>query len=494
MYTPTISPHDPKVGIITCDMSGVYLTRDGGRRWRVLPGMRTGHGVAFSSTDPNTIFLGVSDKLYRSTDLGSTWHPVTPDRQYPTCKCWHVCVDPDDGRFVWATFGQGNEAGQPINERSRLMVDRSADGGASFKESNKGFPQGPGLVKKLAVNRCTPIGGRTLYAATSRGFYRSRDGGASWEAAGAGLPKDLREVVTLFDRTARKTTILVSAEPGGVWRSEDGGETFTPSNDGMTPEGRCVIEEMSAAWNDPTTVYAAGSAMFKSTDAGRSWQKIYPGAKKLGSWLCVFKPWSHDSWRGVGCNPKRSQQFWATGDMQLFASDDGGATLTEMNGHPCPDGTPRWPFKDQFTRTPPKAATWYDGGGLEVTFCYQVIPNPWRPNVFYACYADIGTFRTEDAGKSWTYNAGIWNAGIKSEWRNSCYEIAVDRRNPARIFGGFSGLHNLPLSSPEAAGRYNTGGLAVSNDGGNTWTPLERSGLPEKPATSVLLDRRSDAV
>jgi photosystem II stability/assembly factor-like uncharacterized protein len=353
-------------------------------------------------------------------------------------------------------------------------------------------------VKRIAVDRTTPVGNRTLYAATTGGLWRSKDGGGQWEKAGKGIPQsDLREIAALFDKSSNKSTILVTAEPGGVYRSEDGGESFAASGSGLSDKGDgggFVIEQMSAAWNDPSTVYVVGSACAKSSDGGRTWRKVFADANKFAGWLAVFHPWSIDGGRGVGCNPKNSKQVWFTGDMQAFASDDGCATLTEINSHPMPDGAPRFAYKEQFHKVPPKAPFFYDGGGLEVTFCYQTIPDPIRPDVYYTCYADIGGMRTEDAGKSWTYNVGIWNAGIKSEWRNSCYEIAVDKRTPGRLFGGFAGLHNLPAPDPGSAGRYNIGGVALSLDGGKSWTPFEKSGLPERPCTSVLIDRRSDVV
>jgi len=497
MYTPTINPHDPKMGIITCDMSGVYLTKDGGRTWRTIPGLRYGHGVAFGGS-ANVIFIGSSQQLHRSMDGGATWQGVTLDRQYPMNKCWDVIVDLDDPRFVWAAFGLAGEAGHAVGANVKFLVERSDDGGATFKDASKGFPTGQGMVKKLAIDRSTPAGNRTIYAATTGGFYRSRDAGMNWEKAGGGLPKqDLRDCVTLYDKATNKTTIIVSAEPGGIYRSTDGGTTFTPSGKGLGPgaDGAdFVVEQLAAAWNDPLTVYAGGTGFAASNDGGNSWRRLYATAQKNAGWMMTFFPWSHEHARGVGCNPKNSKQVWFTGDMQFYISDDGGNTFTEQQSHPMPEGTPRYSFKEQHHKVPKEAPFYFDGGGLEVTFVYQVIPDALRPNVWYGCYADVGSWRTEDGGKSFTYNVGIWNVGIKSEWRNSCYEIACDKRQPGRLFGVFSGKHNLPEPAPEGADRYFIGGLAISEDGGKSWTPQEKCGLPDRPCTSVLLDRRNPEV
>jgi photosystem II stability/assembly factor-like uncharacterized protein len=85
--------------------------------------------------------------------------------------------------------------------------------------------------------------------------------------------------------------------------------------------------------------------------------------------------------------------------------------------------------------------------------------------------------------------AGTWNVGIRSEWRNSCYELAFHPKVPGLLWGAWSGRHNLP--GEELSGnRYEIGGVAVSADGGATWQPSENAGLPNRPVTSICFDRR----
>ena len=36
MRRPAVSPHDPKVVVEGCDMTGAYITKDGGESWRMF--------------------------------------------------------------------------------------------------------------------------------------------------------------------------------------------------------------------------------------------------------------------------------------------------------------------------------------------------------------------------------------------------------------------------------------------------------------------------
>src|ERR1700742_4264618 len=54
MFHPTISPHDPQTVLVACDMTGAYITHDGGRSWRMF-NLR---GVAeFFVFDPNQNYV-----------------------------------------------------------------------------------------------------------------------------------------------------------------------------------------------------------------------------------------------------------------------------------------------------------------------------------------------------------------------------------------------------------------------------------------------------
>ncbi len=77
MFNPTISPHDPQTVLVSCDMTGSYITHDGGRSWRMFNLRGTVRFFVFDPRQPKTIYAA-TDGLWRSTDDGESWNLVWP--------------------------------------------------------------------------------------------------------------------------------------------------------------------------------------------------------------------------------------------------------------------------------------------------------------------------------------------------------------------------------------------------------------------------------
>jgi len=55
MFNPTISPHDLNTVLISCDMTGSYITHDGGRTWRMFNLRGVVNFFVFDPQDPKTM-------------------------------------------------------------------------------------------------------------------------------------------------------------------------------------------------------------------------------------------------------------------------------------------------------------------------------------------------------------------------------------------------------------------------------------------------------
>ena len=78
MRRPAVSPHDPRVVVEGCDMTGAYITRDAGQSWRMFHLGWVPEAFAFDPKDERVIYAGTG-ALWRSEDAGQTWAMVFPD-------------------------------------------------------------------------------------------------------------------------------------------------------------------------------------------------------------------------------------------------------------------------------------------------------------------------------------------------------------------------------------------------------------------------------
>src|SRR5438552_38981 len=87
-------------------------------------------------------------------------------------------------------------------------------------------------------------------------------------------------------------TYYAATAAGGVWKSNDGGLTFGPIFDDQPVSS---IGSIAVAASDPNVVYvgsgeanirgnvAAGNGIYKSTDAGRTWQHVWKSIGQIGT-------------------------------------------------------------------------------------------------------------------------------------------------------------------------------------------------------------------
>ena len=155
-FYPAVSPHDPNLVLVACDMTGAYISEDGGRSWRMFDLRHPVGFFAFDPVDPKVIYAGAGG-LWRSADRGGTWSLV-----YPPPDSAPRIIMPDDHASPSILTAQG----------------------------------AAGIVTALAVD---PDDSQTLYAAIGEAgkfaLYISKDWGAHWQRT-EGLACRLREEST----------------------------------------------------------------------------------------------------------------------------------------------------------------------------------------------------------------------------------------------------------------------------------------------------------
>ena len=197
---------------------------------------------------------------------------------------------------------------------------------------------------------------------------------------------------------AHPFTFYMGATGGGVWRTEDAGTTWNNISDGQIKAGS--IGAIAVAPSDPNVIYvgtgsacprgniSAGIGIYKSMDKGKKWEHIgLPKAGQIGK---------------IEVHPKNADLVYVAALGQIFG------------------------------------------------------PNPER-----------GVYRSKDGGKEWEQVLAL-NDSI------GAIDLAMNPQNPREIYAAFWRAERKPWTLVDG---NDQGGIWKSMDGGDTWKKLE-GGLP----------------
>ena len=282
--------------------------------------------------DPETVFAGTSDGVWRSTDRGATFQRTGfPDAQK---EVWSFLVDSRDPKRVFA-------GASPID------VYRSDDNGATWRRlPTPAIPEhckGPfaSRVMRLAQHPERPD---EIYAALEiNGVMRSTDAGETWTDCSAGLielagqPHLKSKIVS--DTTAEgmldgHAITINPADPDavilavrmGLFRSADQGKTWNDMEVGRfspTTYGR----DVKASPLEPNTLYCALSVAASSHDGG-----VYRSQDGGRSWKRFDKVQVHGTVMSIGLHAADPAQVYigARYGGEVFGTRDAGKTWAAM--------------------------------------------------------------------------------------------------------------------------------------------------------------------
>jgi photosystem II stability/assembly factor-like uncharacterized protein len=201
LHTILLDPEQPARIRVAISTAGMYVTEDGGSTWRPSnKGVRADflpdkypefgqcvHKVAQARRRPDRMFLQNHWGLYRSDDRGESWTDIA--NGVPSDFGFPIAIHPSDPESAW-------------------IVPLESD-----------------------AFRCTPEGRLRV--------YRTRDGGAHWEALSDGLPQDGAYETVLRDALAadslERPGVYFGTRSGKLFGSADEGQTWSTLVDGLPP-------------------------------------------------------------------------------------------------------------------------------------------------------------------------------------------------------------------------------------------------------------------
>ena len=289
-----------------------------------------------------------------SDDLGASWiHPNSHSGLYTEARVWSLSSHPGDPDALYAGTDMG--------------VFR-------WNESTASWTHLPSPMQDVWAVAQDPDDPRTLFAGTRpAAFYRSADGGATWEALAAPGIRTFSEInrgptrVTqiLFDPVDRGT-LWASVEIGGIYRSTDRGRNWKLLEQGLVSADIHGLAVVRNADGGKSVLATTNKGLHRSEDNGETWT-----FEKLDS------PWQY---------------------TRAITPSADGASLFLTNGNGPPGNTGR------LLRSRDGGRSWSDvdlPGRLNSTpWC--VATNAADPRLIFACTNLGQVFRSADGGDSWT--------------------------------------------------------------------------------------------
>ena len=384
-----------------------------GLKWRGIGPARTSGRIADFAVNPNNIreyyVATASGHLWKTTNSGTTWNAVADTLPF---SLGIVTLDPNNSNVVWVGTGENN------HQRALGYGDgvyKSTDGGESFARMGlKDSRQIGGIV-------VDPTNSDVVYVAAEgsvwgpggdRGLYKTEDGGKTWtkvleisENTGVNNivmdPRDSKVLYATSEQRRRHAFTKIGGGPeSAVYKSTDAGATWNKIMKGL-PSVDLGGMGIDISPVNPDVLYLIVEAaedkggFFRSTNRGASWEKMSDHAS------------SGQYYNEIYCDPKNVDRVYSVETVSHY-TDDGGKTWNNVN------------FKDRHVDD---HALWIDPANSD----HLLIGG------------DGGVYETYDRAENWEFKQNLPVTQF--------YRVAVDNEEPFyNIYGGTQ--DNATLGGP----------------------------------------------
>ena len=419
-------------------------------QWRLVGPFRGGRAGTVSGVlnNPNLYYMGTAGGgVWKTTDAGNTWSCISDG--YFGGSIGAIAVSESDPNVIYVGEGEQTLRG---NVSSGHGVWKSQDAGETWEfiglEGSEHIsririhPTNPDLVYVAAI-------GNLWKPNETRGVYRSKNGGESWEKilyesdkAGAGdLILDPNNARILYAATWEMKRNGYRMDSGGpdskLYKSTDGGDTWTniSSYKGL-PKGTWGIVGITVSPVDSNRVWAIIEAedggVFRSDDAGKSWEKINENrALRQRAWY----------YSRIYADTQSKDKVYVM-NVSYGVSTDGGKTFTLKNA-PHGDHHDLWIDPNNNNRMviadDGGAQVSNDGGENWTTYhnqptaqFYRVTTDNSFPYRIYGAQQDNSTVRISHR----TSGSGITERDWEPSAGGESAHLAPDPKNSDIVYGG----------------------------------------------------------
>jgi photosystem II stability/assembly factor-like uncharacterized protein len=411
-WSNAMHPTNPNIMYLGGDVVGIYKSTDHGKSWQFINNGLHEYGIysmAISKSNPQVLYVMTPNGMARTDNGGEKWTPLP----------------------------------ETLKAKRNLSAHR------------------PGSVRAIAIDPTNP---NTVYAGSAIGIAsKSVDGGKTW------INMDYLSAIKKDDSVPQ---VKPASGSGFLWASFK-----SPANDwkhaGRLEKYFNTVQDwsgqkaLSASFFTPVGAPPLKVALVVQSGSDWKWEQSPFKDSKPGEWIDLSFDLStlHDikavrmvhiavisngaEFNGeVGVDNVRLQPIDSTakavvlGEWDAAGSNEGWRTsksgdapfITSMRGSLAPATAEKNPIA-------------------------SIIVSDSNPNLIFICHSKLGTFRSQDAGKSW----------MLLDTPKSSMNLAVYPKNSKIIYGAF-----------------NAAGVWKSVDGGNSWKKFS-NGLPEKSTMREIL-------
>jgi photosystem II stability/assembly factor-like uncharacterized protein len=353
-------------------------------------------------------------------------------------------------------------------------VWKSTNAGASFKSVFDKYCQSIGAI---AIDQKNP---KVIYVGTGEsnmrntvsignGLYKSTDGGDNWVKIGLDSTEHISRIVI----DPKNPNIIYVAVPGPLWsdgshrglyKSTDAGKTW---NKILYINERSGCADVAVDPSNPDIVYAStwqfrrlpytfnsggnGSGMYKSTDGGKTWKELMNGLPQ--------KPFGRIAFALAPSAPNNLLAIVESGETGLFISSDGGETWKQQS---ATANIVARPFYFSTIAVDPKDArrvyrpafifSYSDDGGY--SFADATNEGGWLHSDMHALWINpnntnqlyVGT----DGGVYYSLDRGATWHFVQNLPVGQFYHVALDNAETYNLYGGLqdNGSWTAPSSAP----------------------------------------------
>ncbi|MHB1688900.1 MAG: VPS10 domain-containing protein [Ignavibacteriaceae bacterium] len=389
---------------------------------------------AVNPNDPAEYYVATaSGGVWKTVNDGTTWQPIFDSEGSFSIGC--ITMDPNNPHVIWVGTGENN------SQRSVSYGDgiyRSDDDGKTWK--NMGLKSSQ-HIGKIIVD---PKNSNVVYVAAQgplwasggdRGLYKTTDAGKTWKAVltiseNTGVsdlvmdPRDNNVLYAAAYQRRRHVFTLIDGGPeSAIYKSTDAGETWNKLTNGI-PKVDLGRIGLAISPVNPDLLFAIIEAegdnggVFRSTDRGASWEK-------RSSYMTTSPQYYNE----IYCDPKDVDRVYAM-DTHLHVTDDGGKTfkpLGEKNKH-------------------------VDNHAIWI--------NPNNTN-YYLAGCDGGIYESYDRGVNWLFKSNLPVTQF--------YNVTVDNTKPFYfVYGGTQDNNSLggPSQTNSASGIVNSNWFVTTGGDG----------------------------